>query len=112
MAVRGAGGAGNARRHCIVERQDVNVAEETVQIKNRLGLHLRAASTLAQAAAKFKSAVTVIRGKDQASARSVTALIMLGAGKGTRLRLRAEGDDAQAAVAELSGLFNDGFGEE
>jgi phosphocarrier protein HPr len=90
----------------------MRVAEETVQIKNRLGLHLRAASTLAQAAAKFKSAVTVIRGKDQASARSVTALIMLGAGKGTRLRLRAEGDDAQAAVAELSGLFNDGFGEE
>ena len=112
MRVRGAGGAGYARRHCRVERQDVNVAEETVEIKNHLGLHLRAASTLAQAAAKFKSAVTVIRGKDQANARSVTALIMLGAGKGTRLRLRAEGDDAQAAVAELSGLFNDGFGEE
>ncbi len=112
VGVRGAGGAGYIRRHCSVERQDVNVAEETVEIRNHLGLHLRAASTVAQAAAKFKSAVTVIRGKDQASARSVTALIMLGAGKGTRLRLRAEGDDAQAAVAELSGLFNDGFGEE
>jgi phosphocarrier protein HPr len=94
------------------ERQNVNVAEETVQIKNRLGLHLRAATTLAQAAAKFKSAITVIRGKDEASARSVTALIMLGAGKGTRLRLRAEGDDAQEAVAEITGLFNEGFGEE
>jgi phosphocarrier protein HPr len=92
--------------------QDVNVAEETVQIKNRLGLHLRAATTLAQAAARFKSAITVTRGKDQASARSVTSLIMLGAGKGTKLRVRAEGDDAQAAVAELSALFNDGFGEE
>jgi phosphocarrier protein HPr len=112
VGVRGAGGAGYTRRCCSVERQDVNVAEETVEIKNHLGLHLRAASTVAQAAAKFKSVVTVIRGKDQASARSVTALIMLGAGKGTRLRLRAEGDDSQAAVAELSGLFNDGFGEE
>jgi phosphocarrier protein HPr len=108
MGLRRAGGAGIAR----LEHQDVNVAEENVEIKNHLGLHLRAATTLAQAAAKFKSTITVTRGKDQASARSVTALIMLGAGKGTRLRLRAEGDDAQAAVAELSNLFNDGFGEE
>jgi phosphocarrier protein len=90
----------------------VNVAEEAVEIKNRLGLHLRAATTLAQAAAKFKSTVTLIRGKDQANARSVTSLIMLGAGKGTRLHLRAEGDDAEAAMAELSDLFKNGFGEE
>jgi phosphocarrier protein HPr len=90
----------------------VNVAEETVEITNRLGLHLRAATTLAQAAARFKSTITVTRGKDEANARSVTSLIMLGAGKGVRLRLRAEGDDAQAAVTELSRLFKDGFGEE
>ncbi len=90
----------------------MNVAEETVEITNRLGLHLRAATTLAQTAARFKSAITVTRGKDQANARSVTSLIMLGAGKGTRLRLRAEGDDAQAAITELTQLFKDGFGEE
>lgn len=90
----------------------MNVAEETVEIRNRLGLHLRAATTLAQAAARFKSAISVTRGKDQANARSVTSLIMLGAGKGTRLRVRAEGEDAQAAIAELTRLFKDGFGEE
>jgi phosphocarrier protein HPr len=90
----------------------VNVAEATVQITNRLGLHLRAATTLAQTAAKFRCTLTIGRGKDQVSARSVTALIMLGAGKGTKLRIRAEGEDAQAAVAELTKLFNDGFGEE
>jgi len=90
----------------------VNVAEAAVQIKNRLGLHLRAATTLAQTAARFKSSITVGRGENQVSARSVTALIMLGAGKGTKLRLKAEGEDAQAAVAELAQLFSDGFGEE
>ena len=90
----------------------MNVAEATVQITNRLGLHLRAATTLAQTAAKFRSTLTIGRGKDQVSARSVTALIMLGAGKGTKLRIRAEGEDAQTAVAELTKLFNDGFGEE
>jgi phosphocarrier protein HPr len=90
----------------------VNVAEAPVQITNRLGLHLRAATTLAQAAARFKSSITLGRGNNQVSARSVTALIMLGAGKGTKLRLKAEGEDAQAAVAELAQLFSDGFGEE
>jgi phosphocarrier protein HPr len=90
----------------------VNIAEAAVQIKNRLGLHLRAATTLAQTAARFKSSITVGRGDNQVSARSVTALIMLGAGKGTKLRLKAEGEDAQAAVAELAQLFSDGFGEE
>ncbi len=90
----------------------MNVAEAPVQIKNRLGLHLRAATTLAQAAARFKSSITIGRGSNQASARSVTALIMLGAGKGTKLRLKAEGEDAQAAVDELTQLFSNGFGEE
>ena len=89
-----------------------NTAEATVQIRNHLGLHLRAATTLAQAAARFNSTITVARGKDQVSARSVTMLIMLGAGKGAKLRLRAEGEDAQAAIAELTELVNNGFGEE
>ena len=92
--------------------QTVNIAEATVEIKNRLGLHLRAATTVAQTAARFKSAITLSRGKDSVNARSVTALIMLGAGKGVRLRLRAEGDDAEAAIDELTALFNNGFGEE
>lgn len=94
------------------EHQTVSVAEANVEIRNRLGLHLRAATTLAQTAARFKSAVTLGRGKNQVNARSVTALIMLGAGKGTKLHLRAEGEDAQAAITELTDLFNNGFGEE
>ena len=84
------------------EHQTVNVAEANVEIRNRLGLHLRAATTLAQTAARFKSTVTLGRGKNQVNARSVTALIMLGAGKGTKLQLKAEGEDAQAAIAELT----------
>jgi phosphocarrier protein HPr len=94
------------------ERHSGSAAEATVEIKNRLGLHLRAATTLAQAAARFNCAVTLGRGKDMVNARSVTALIMLGAGKGTKLRLRAEGADAQDAVSELRSLFENGFGEE
>jgi phosphocarrier protein HPr len=90
----------------------VSVAEATVAIKNRLGLHLRAASTLAQAVAKFSSQVTIARGKNQVSARSVTGLMMLGAGQGSKLRVRAEGADAKEALKAVQTLFEQGFGEE
>jgi len=90
----------------------VTECEATVEITNRLGLHLRAASTLASAVAKFKSAVTLIRGKNRVNARSVTNLITLGAGKGTRLKVRAEGEDATEAIEAVKMLFQDGFGED
>ena len=91
---------------------NADMAEATVKVKNRLGLHLRAATTLAQEAAKFTAAINLERGKHRVSARSVTALLMLGAGKGTTLKVKAEGPDAQAAVAKIKQLFDNGFGEE
>jgi phosphocarrier protein len=90
----------------------VSVAEAPVEVKNKLGLHLRAASTLAQALRTFKSSITLSRGKEQVNAKSVTALMMLGAGLGTRLKARAEGDDAREALATLQRLFDERFGEE
>ncbi len=90
----------------------MNVAEATVEIKNRLGMHLRAASTLAQTTARFKSQVSIIKGKNKVNARSVTGLIMLGAAIGTKLKVRAEGDDAKEALRAVQQLFEDRFGEE
>jgi phosphocarrier protein HPr len=90
----------------------VSVVEATVAIKNRLGLHLRAASTLAQEVAKYSSQVTIARGKNQVSARSVTGLMMLGAGQGSKLRVRADGADAKEALKAVQTLFEQGFGEE
>jgi phosphocarrier protein HPr len=88
------------------------VVEASVHVKNRLGLHLRAASTLAQAVAKFDASLTLARGKQQVNARSVTSLIMLGAGKGATLKARAEGPDEVAALAAVRQLFEQGFGED
>lgn len=90
----------------------VNVAEATVEIKNRLGMHLRAASTLAQTAARFKSQISIIKGKNKVNARSVTGLIMLGAAIGTKLKVRAEGEDAKESLRAVQQLFEDRFGEE
>jgi phosphocarrier protein HPr len=90
----------------------VAIAEATVEIKNRLGLHLRAASTLAQTAARFASQITIARGKNSVNAKSVTGLMMLGAGKGAKLKVRAEGDDAREALKAVEALFEQRFGEE
>jgi phosphocarrier protein len=87
-------------------------AEATVQVKNRLGLHLRAASTLAQSLKPFDSSVTLTKGRQQANARSVTSLIMLGAGAGSKLRVKAEGPDANEALAAVKSIFEQGFGED
>jgi phosphocarrier protein HPr len=89
-----------------------NVAEGTVEIKNRLGLHLRAATVLVKTAGKFSSAITLTRGKDRASARSVIGLMTLGAGVGSRLTVKAEGADAEQALEAVQALFNDKFGED
>jgi phosphocarrier protein HPr len=88
------------------------MAEGTFEIKNKLGLHLRAATLLVKTAGKFSSAITLSRGKDRASARSVISLITLGAGIGTQLTVKAEGPDAEPALKAVEALFNDKFGEE
>lgn len=90
----------------------MNVAEATVEIKNRLGLHLRAASALAQTVAKFNSQVSIGRGKNLINAKSVTGLMMLGAGQGSKLKLRVEGPDAKEALKAVQTLFEERFGEE
>lgn len=83
-----------------------------MEVKNRLGLHLRAASTLAQTASKFSSQVMIGRGKTMTNAKSVTSIIMLGAGIGSKLKLRTEGADAREALKAVQDLFENRFGEE
>jgi phosphotransferase system HPr (HPr) family protein len=90
----------------------VSAAEATLEIRNRLGLHLRAASALAQLLKQFKSSVTLSNGNHEANAKSVTSLIMLGAAQGTKLKVRAEGPDAQAALSAVKSLFEARFNEE
>ena len=90
----------------------VNVAEATVEVKNRLGLHLRAASALAQTAAQFTSKVLIGPGNDLVNAKSMTNLMMLGAAQGSKLKVRAEGADAREALKAVQTLFDERFGEE
>ncbi len=88
------------------------VAEEAVEITNAQGLHVRPSAMVAKAAISFLSNITITRGTDVVNARSSVALTTLGAGIGTRLTIRAEGPDADAAVNAVAALFRGKFGEE
>lgn len=86
--------------------------EQSSTIRNRRGLHARAAGKLVQTAARFQSAVTLIAKGREVNARSILGVMMLAAGLGTPVTLRAEGTDADAALEALINLINRGFDEE
>jgi phosphocarrier protein HPr len=90
----------------------MSVLEGTVEVANRLGLHLRAATKLAETARGFQAKVTIIGKDGQADARSVISLMMLGAAIGVRLKVRADGPDARAALDAVQQLFQERFGED
>ncbi len=86
-------------------------AEADCVIVNELGLHLRAAAAFVKVADRFRSDVALLRGADSANGKSIIALVTLAAAKGTRVRITADGPDADAAVEALALLVQDGFGE-
>ncbi len=86
-------------------------ASQEVLIGNRLGLHARAAAQFVRTAAAFQSEITVEAGTRKVNGKSIMGLLMLAAGAGTRLTLKAVGSDAAAALAALAALVAHRFGE-
>lgn len=88
------------------------VADSTVLITNKVGLHARPAMLLVQTAARFQSSVQVYFGEKVANAKSIVGILKLGAVMGDTLQLRAEGDDAEQAIQTLTDLVQRKFNEE
>ena len=84
---------------------------ETLKIVNTLGLHARAAATFVKLANRFDCEIFVTKGKTRINGKSIMGLLMLAAGKGTKIRVEAAGSDASAALAKLSHLVSNGFNE-
>jgi phosphocarrier protein len=80
-------------------------------IVNQRGLHARAAAKFVRTAATFVARVEVTRDDQTVAGTSILGLMLLGAGIGTMLTLRAEGHDAVAALAALGDLIERGFDE-
>ncbi len=84
----------------------------TVTIRNKRGLHARAAARFVKLAWQFDAEVMVAKNGAAVSGRSIMGLMMLAAGPGTAVELRADGPEAERAVLALADLISSGFDEE
>ncbi len=85
--------------------------EEVLTLRNRLGLHARAAAKFVHTAADFESKITITKDGDEVDGKSILGLLLLAAGKGTPLVVRAEGPDEEQALSALRSLVDRKFDE-
>ncbi|BBD79489.1 HPr family phosphocarrier protein [Aerosticca soli] len=85
--------------------------ERSLVVSNRLGLHARAAAKLVQLVHGFKSTVWLVSGSREVNAQSIMGVMMLAAGQGTPLVVRADGPDEDAALDAVVDLFERKFDE-
>ena len=87
------------------------MAEQSVQIRNKNGLHARPAAEIVKAASKFSADITISRDDIEVNGKSIMGVMMLAAECGSTILLRASGPDAQEAVSALASLVAGRFGE-
>ena len=86
--------------------------EREFTIKNRLGLHARAAAQLVQTANKFKAEVTLIKDDVEVNGKSIMGILLLAAPQGTDISVLVSGADEEQAMDVIAQLIEDGFGED
>ena len=87
------------------------MAERSVQIVNKHGLHARPAAEMVKAASRFKSDITISRDDLEVNGKSIMGVMMLAAGIGAKVEIETLGEDEAAALAALKALVADKFGE-
>jgi phosphocarrier protein len=80
-------------------------------IVNKLGLHARAAAKLTHLAGSYQCEIWISRSGRRVNAKSIMGVMMLAAGQGSSVRIEAQGADAEAAIAALTKLIAEKFGE-
>ncbi|RME51384.1 MAG: HPr family phosphocarrier protein [Deltaproteobacteria bacterium] len=88
------------------------IAEKTFEIVNEKGMHARAAGKVVALARQFESDIYLIKDGNAVDAKSILEMMTLAAAKGSKVTVRAQGKDAQAAVAAIGAVIEDKFGEE
>lgn len=82
-----------------------------IEIKNKLGLHARAAAKLVHTAARFKSDIKVRKGEEEVDGKSILGILLLAAGKGAVVTVRADGEDERDALDAVEKLIDAKFDE-
>jgi phosphocarrier protein len=83
-----------------------------VEIKNKLGLHARAAALLVQTVNKFSSQVTFSKDGHTTEGRSIMGVLTLAAAQGSKIQVEAIGEDAERAVRAIERLVDNRFNED
>ena len=85
--------------------------QREVEIINKLGLHARASAKLTQLAAKYQCDVVMSRNNRKVNAKSIMGVMMLAAGKGSKITIEIAGPDEAEAMEAICALVGDYFGE-
>jgi phosphocarrier protein HPr len=85
--------------------------ERQVKIRNANGLHARPAAEIVKLAARYQCNLTISRDDVEVNGKSIMGVMMLAAECGSTITIRAEGDDAAAALDAIEKLIQAGFGE-
>ncbi len=85
--------------------------ERVIEIKNKLGLHARAAAKLVHTAARFKADIKVRKGDEEVDGKSILGILLLAAGRGSTVTVRADGADERDALDAVEKLIDDKFDE-
>ena len=80
--------------------------KKELTVKNKQGLHARPAAIFVQIANKFDARITVRHDDEEVNGKSIMGILMLGAEKDSLIVVEADGDDAEAALAELEKLIS------
>ncbi|MDA0313224.1 MAG: HPr family phosphocarrier protein [Gemmatimonadetes bacterium] len=90
---------------------ETNRVDRLVEIVNRAGMHARPAAEFVKLAGRFRAHITVEKDGLEVNGKSIMGVLMLAAEQGSSLRVAAQGEDAEDAVAALTELVGRGFKE-
>ena len=85
--------------------------DRTVTIRNKLGLHARAAVKFVNLSNRFSSSIKIVKDGDEIDGKSILGILTLAATQGTSIRLLVSGKDEEAAMAALIELIGNRFDE-
>jgi phosphocarrier protein len=82
-----------------------------IEIKNKLGLHARAAAKLVHTAARFKSDIKIRKGEEEVDGKSILGILLLAAGRGSTITVKTDGTDEREALEAVENLIDAKFDE-
>jgi len=87
------------------------VISRDIEIRNKLGLHARAAAKLVHCAARFKSDIKIRKGEEEVDGKSILGILLLAAARGSTITVTVDGEDEQEAIDAIQKLVDAKFDE-